>query len=187
MRVLLWTWIVGATALVFFMPPIREKLPPRRGEAAQWMSKGAFEQSVLASSDVDTHVDISRLIVTLLALNFLPAVALWQYDGFVIGYGLHQREIRSLSLALLTLLAVIVLLGVGLAIYEQARRASSDGASVGHSTTSPRASTGSEPAFDWGSPKAVPEGSKPPAAAPKLLTSRNTLTPLRLRFAAQCP
>ena len=55
MRVLLWAWIVGFTALVLFMPPMLEKLPTRRGEATQWMNKGAFEQSVLGSSDLETR------------------------------------------------------------------------------------------------------------------------------------
>ena len=130
MRVLLWTWIVGATATVLFMPPMHEKLPTRRGEATQWMSKGALEQSVLGSSDLDTRIDISRLIVTLLALNFLPAVALWQYDAIRDWLQLHEGEIRSLSVALTAVIVVVVLLGLGLAIYGQARRPSSGSANA---------------------------------------------------------
>jgi hypothetical protein len=130
MRVLLWSWIVGVTALVLFMPPMHEKLPTRRGEATQWMSKGAFEQSVLGSSDRQIRVDISRLIITLLALNFLPAMALWRYNPLLEWLQRYQREIRALSVAVLAVIALLALLGVGLAIYGQAQRASSGGANA---------------------------------------------------------
>ncbi len=80
MRVFLWVWIIGFTALVLLMPPMLEKLPIRQGEGARWRNKGAFGQSVLQSSIGETRVDIFRLIISLLAINFLPAVALWQYN-----------------------------------------------------------------------------------------------------------
>jgi hypothetical protein len=79
---------------------------------------------VLGNSDLERRVDISRLIITLLALNFPPAVALWRYDAILEWLQRYQREIRSLSLALLTFIAVLALLGVGLAIYGQAQRSS---------------------------------------------------------------
>jgi hypothetical protein len=142
MRVLLWSWIVGVTALVLFMPPMHEKLPTTRGEATRWMSKGAFEQSVLGSSDLETRVGISRLIITLLALNFLPAVALWRYNPILEWLQRHQGGIRSLSAALLAVIAVLALLGVGLAIYVNAQRTSSFGANTaGPSAASARHST----------------------------------------------
>ena len=97
MKVLLWAWIVGFSALVLFMSPILEKLPTRRGETTRWSNKGPFEQSVLQSSIAETRVDISRLIITLLAVNFLPAVALWRYNATVEWLQRHHGEIRSLS------------------------------------------------------------------------------------------
>jgi hypothetical protein len=189
MRVLLWTWIVGATALVLFMPPMHEKLPTRRGEATQWMSKGALEQSVLGSSDFDTRVDISRLIVTLLALNFLPAVALWRYDAIRDWLQLHRKELNTTVLWLsraITVSIVGAVLIAGVAICRQARRAPSEGARVGYSTTSPKASAGSKSAFDWGSAEAVTEGSKlQPAAAPKIADQWGHIdpTPIPIRRA----
>ena len=107
LKVLLWVWLVGVTALVLFKPPTLEKLSTRRGEAAWWSSKGAFEESILQSSIAETRVDISRLIITLLAMNLLPAMALWRYYAIVEWLEHHHGEIRSLSAALLTLIAVL--------------------------------------------------------------------------------
>jgi len=105
------------------MPPMLEKEPTLQGKAIQWRNKGAFEQSVLQSNTVETRVDIFRLIITLLAINLLPAVALWRYNAICDWLQSHQGEIRSLSIALLKLIAVLVLIGVGLAdIRESATR-----------------------------------------------------------------
>jgi len=154
------------------MPPMHEKLPTRRGEATQWMSKGAFEQSVLGSSDRQIRVDISRLIITLLALNFLSAVALWHYDTIRDWLQLHQKDLNTTVVWLSRAITILIVGGVsiaGVAVCGQARRASGKGASPGHSTTSPKASIGSESAFDWGSARAVTEESNSqPTSAPKL-------------------
>ena len=125
MRELLWAWIVGFTALVLFMPPMLEKLPTRRGEATQWSNKGAFEQSVLQSSVAETRVDISRLIVTLLAINFLPAVALWRYNAIRDWLQRHKSPLVRLGIILVCLMIVVALVGVAL---QQAHLASSGGA-----------------------------------------------------------
>jgi hypothetical protein len=76
MRALLWAWVVGTTALLLFMPPMLEKQRSRQGEPVRWENTGPFEQSVFGISIHETRVDIPRLIVAILAINFLPAVAL---------------------------------------------------------------------------------------------------------------
>ncbi len=57
-----------------------EKQRSRQGEPVRWENTGPFEQSVFGISIHETRIDIPRLIVAILAINFLPAVALWRYD-----------------------------------------------------------------------------------------------------------
>jgi hypothetical protein len=90
--------------------------------------QGAFEQSVLGRSDRQIRVDIPRLVITLLALNFLPAVALWHYDTIRDWLERHKKDFDTSDLWLSR--AIIILLGgtmliAGLAISLQAWRASS--------------------------------------------------------------
>ena len=75
------------------MPPMLEKLPTRQGEAARWSNKGAFEQSVLQSSIGETRVNKSRLIISLLAINFLPAVVFGGTTQFAIGYSATRASL----------------------------------------------------------------------------------------------
>ena len=77
------------------------------------MNKGAFEQSVLVSSDYETRVDIPRLIITLLAINFLPAVALWRYDQLCEWLRRHKRKIIVFAYAFACVLGVFFLVVVG--------------------------------------------------------------------------
>jgi hypothetical protein len=110
MRELLWAWIVGFTALVLFMPPMLEKQRTLQGEAVQWSNKSAFERSVLGNSwDRETRVDISRLIITLLAINFVPAVALWRYNAIREWLQCHKSELERLGVFLVSMMVVIVL------------------------------------------------------------------------------
>jgi hypothetical protein len=83
-----------------------EKLPTRQGEAAHWRNKGVFE-SVLQSSARETRVAISRLIITLLAINFVPAVALWRYEQYAAWFKSHQRQL-NLAARLVTILSCCI-------------------------------------------------------------------------------
>ena len=122
MRVFLWAWIIGLTALVLFMPPMLEKLPTRQGEAARWRNKGAFEQSVLQSSIGETRVDISRLIISLLAINFLPAVALWRYNEIREWLQRHKSEIDTTIVRLGVILVCVIVIVVLIVVVQQAQR-----------------------------------------------------------------
>ena len=181
MRVFLWAWIVGFTTLILFMPPMLEKLPTLRGEASQWVTKGAFERSVLQSSTDETQIDISRLVTTLLAINFLPAVALWRYNQIREWLRRHEKKVVIFTCVLL----LLFLLMIGSAIYKQARPfQTSSGSSASVLTPSPTPVTGpvKSPAagasipspasvsdFDWASAEEVTPPSKSmPTAAPKI-------------------
>jgi hypothetical protein len=136
MRVLLWAWIIGFTAFVLYMPPMLEKLPTRQGEAARWSNKGAFEQSVLQSSIGETRVDISRLIISLLAINFLPAVALWRCNAIRDWLQRHESQLVRLGIILVSLMIVVVLISVVLQLASSggANAAGPPAASAKHRT-----------------------------------------------------
>jgi hypothetical protein len=127
MRALLWVWIVGTTTLLFFMPPVVEG----------GMSKGAFERSVLESSFYETRIDISRLIITLLAINFLPAVALWRYDQLCEWLRRHKRKIVVVACVLACVLGVLFLVVVGGTIYEHTRRVARTPSTISLEVVSP--------------------------------------------------
>ena len=131
MRALLWAWIIGFTALVLYMPPMLEKLPTRQGETVRWRNKGAFEQSVLQSSIHETRVDISRLIVSLLAINFLPAVALWRYNEIREWLQRHKSEIDTTFVRLAVFAVSMMVIAVLIGLVLLAQRSSSGGAKVG--------------------------------------------------------
>ncbi len=159
MRELLWIWIVGLTALALFMPPTLEKLPTRPGEAVQWRNKGAFEQPVLQSSTRETRLDISRLIITLLAINFLPAVALWRYNEIREWLQRHKSELDTfvrLVVFLVSMIVVVVLIGIILQAQRAGPRVESPSPAIDPAKTLPAAPPNIPPGWELVDPTPTP-------------------------------
>jgi hypothetical protein len=63
MRTLLWTWLVGMTALLLFFPPMMEKERPVTDKPVEWSNVQPFRRSIFDYSFQETRVDIPRLVV----------------------------------------------------------------------------------------------------------------------------
>jgi hypothetical protein len=171
------------------MPPMDEKLRTRRGEATQWMSKGAFERSVLGSSDRRVRVDIARLVMTLLALNFLPAVALWHYD--TIRDWLHQKDLNTTVVRLsraITILTVggVLIAGVAYADKEDVLQTKVPALVIPPCLQKPRQDR-SQLSIGEARELSLKSPSHSLYQLLNLLISGNALIPSRHRFAAQFP
>ena len=74
-----------------------EKVRLVPGQEARWRNVPSFTNSVFSSSYLsridETRVDFPRLFAALLAINFLPAVALWCYDAIRDWLRRHKRKV----------------------------------------------------------------------------------------------
>ena len=159
MRAFLWAWIIGFTALILFMPPMLEKQPTVRGEAVHWISKGAFGQSVLGSSVSETRVDVSRFIISLLAINFLPAVALWRYNEIREWLQRHKSELDTfarLGVFLACMIVVVVLIGIVLQAQRSGAKVVSSSPAIGPAQTLPAATPNIPPGWELVDPTPTP-------------------------------
>jgi hypothetical protein len=108
---------------LFFTPPVLEKhYFTAGGDRGYWVSKGALEHTIFEGSFRERRVDVSRLIITLLAINFLPAVVLWQYDQVREWLRRHKKKTVVFGYVLACVIGVLFILVVGSAIYEQQTR-----------------------------------------------------------------
>ena len=96
LRLLCWVWIVGSTIVILFHAPVTVT---RKGytssdsqvTSTEWI--GPFTQPLNADRVTRSSIDFSRLVVVLLAVNFLPAVMLWRHDE-VVGWLVRQQRHR---------------------------------------------------------------------------------------------
>jgi hypothetical protein len=75
MRALLWTWIVGMTALLLFFPPMMEKERPVTDKPVVWSNVQPLRRSIFDDSFQETHIRIPRLIAAILAPLLAPLLA----------------------------------------------------------------------------------------------------------------
>jgi hypothetical protein len=94
LRVLCWVWIVASTIVILFRAPVSvtrhysKSLP--QVTTIEWI--GPFGEPFTRYDVTKSSIDFSRLVVVLLAVNFLPAVLLWQYDKVVRWLERQQRH-----------------------------------------------------------------------------------------------
>jgi hypothetical protein len=114
--------VVGLTALLFLNPPMMEKVRLVPGQEPRWRNVPSFTNSVFSSSYLsrieETRVDFPRLFAALLAINFLPAVALWCYEAIRDWLRRHQRKVVMVA----CMLVLLFLLMAGSAMYERTHR-----------------------------------------------------------------
>ena len=96
LRLLCWVWIVGSTIVILFHAPVTVTRKSYTSSDSQVTSTewiGPFTQPLDAYRVTRSSIDFSRLVVVLLAVNFLPAVMLWRHDE-VVGWLERQQRHR---------------------------------------------------------------------------------------------
>ena len=97
------------------------------------VERASLSHSVFSDSIRGTRVDLPRLIVAFLAINFLPALALWRYNAI---HEWLQRN-RKKVIIFACLLVILFLLMVGSAVYEQVRRVQQTSSKKGAAVVNP--------------------------------------------------
>ena len=95
LRLLCWIWIVGSTIMILFHAPVTVTRKSSTSSDSQVTSTewiGPFTQPLDAYRVTRSSIDFSRLVVVLLAVNFLPAVLLWRHDEVVAWLERQQRH-----------------------------------------------------------------------------------------------
>ena len=96
LRLLCWVWIVGSTIVILFHAPVTVTRKSYTSSDSQVTSTewiGPFTKPLDAYRVTRSSIDFSRLVVVLLAVNFLPAVMLWRHDE-VVGWLERQQRHR---------------------------------------------------------------------------------------------
>ena len=86
LRLLCWLWIVGSTIVILFHAPVtvtRKRSSDSQVTSTEWIGPFTQPRDGYAYSVTRSSIDFSRLVVVLLAVNFLPAVLLWRHDEVV--------------------------------------------------------------------------------------------------------
>ena len=95
LRLLCWVWIVSSTIAILFHAPVTVTRKSYTSSDSQVTSTewiGPFTQPLYAYRVTRSSIDFSRLVVVLLAVNFLPAVMLWRHDEVVGWLERQQRD-----------------------------------------------------------------------------------------------
>jgi hypothetical protein len=94
LRILCWVWILAATIAILFHAPVsvtrKNLVTDSQVTSTEWI--GPFTQPLNAYRVTRSSIDFSRLVVVLLAVNFLPAVLLWQHDEIGGWWERHKRD-----------------------------------------------------------------------------------------------
>jgi hypothetical protein len=96
LRVLCWIWIVGSIIVILFRAPVsvtrQESKSRPQVTTIEWI--GPFKKPLGESlaGVTKSSIDFSRLLVAILAANFLPSVLLWQHDEVVRWLNAQQRH-----------------------------------------------------------------------------------------------
>ena len=93
MRAACWVWIVVSTTLILFWSPVAvtRQADKSRPQVTRIEWIGPFGEPFRKYVVTKRSIDFSRLIVVLVAVNFLPAVLLWRHDEVV---GWLERQQR---------------------------------------------------------------------------------------------
>jgi uncharacterized protein YggT (Ycf19 family) len=92
LRVLCWGWIVGSTLVILFSAPVSVTRQESRSQVTSIEWIGPFGEPFRSYDVTKSSIDFSRLIVVLLAVNFLPAVLLWRHDEIAGWLERHKRD-----------------------------------------------------------------------------------------------
>jgi hypothetical protein len=93
LRVLCWVWIVAATILILLSAPVSVTRPGYGGDkltTIEWI--GPFKEPYKSHRVTRSSIDFSRLLVALLAVNFLPALILWRHDEIIRSWERRERQ-----------------------------------------------------------------------------------------------
>jgi len=103
-KTLLWLWIFGFTAAVFLFPPMEEKFTSAQPKPnVQWKGIPPLRQSVFHEEFRETRMDFPRLLAVLLAVNFLPAVAIWKWPEISSWASRHKKRLIIAAVSLFVL------------------------------------------------------------------------------------
>src|SRR5262245_3664219 len=93
LRLLCWVWIVAATIVILLSAPVAVTEPglrDRQVTTVEWI--GPFKEPHNSYRVTRSSIDFSRLLVVLLAVNFLPALILWRHDEIIQWRERQQRQ-----------------------------------------------------------------------------------------------
>ena len=125
LRVICWVWIVASTIVILFRAPVSVTRQDGKSRPQvtriEWIGpfKEPFSERFTRGDVTKSSIDFSRLVIAILAANFLPAVLLWQHNEVVGWLERRKVELRKLLRTVAIFLTIGILLLVGLLIiYE---------------------------------------------------------------------
>ena len=134
-RLLCWIWIVAATLMILFSAPVsvtyRRFVDSEKDDPitkTEWIGPFGSPRPYIGKA-LKSSLDLSRLIVALFAVNFLPALVLWKHHEIVRWQekrkqpqpsyedkeGIARNQQRAaLAFAKILLVAILVVVGAGI-------------------------------------------------------------------------
>ena len=174
MCVVCWVWIAVSSTIILFRAPISVTYHLGGTDllltAIEWLGPFGHDYHSLVTK---RSVDLGRLAVALLAVNLLPAFALWHCDAIGEWLRRHKRKVAIVACVLF----LLFLLMIGAAMYEKAHRVPPTPSSLDKQSSASEAS-----------PSPAPPSEPKPSATPKLDLSKYVpVTPAATPYPAATP